>query len=193
MADLSSREPGPASPPGNAMLTVLKLLASAFLFYSAGTSFAETYQQSRTNAAAVEGQPLVAREPDGRPQGYDYAPTTAGSRRRLTDVSISKKNPPSYMSDLVDELAERKKLMEETPPEEVKYWFEYTGPLQVRAALFRASANLYSSASEEGFQQGVITLSLRSRRRLRQKKTKRPKPVGTLRLGTNYHHRSQTI
>ncbi|EJK51798.1 hypothetical protein THAOC_28998, partial [Thalassiosira oceanica] len=36
MVDLN-REPGPASPPGNAMLTVLKLLASAFLFYSAGT------------------------------------------------------------------------------------------------------------------------------------------------------------
>ena len=29
-----------------------------------------------------------------------------------------------------DELKERRKLMEETPPEEVKYWFEYTGPLQ---------------------------------------------------------------
>jgi len=112
MVDLNSREPGPASPSGSATLTVLKLMASAFLFYSAGTSFAETYEQSRTNAAAVGGQPLVvAREPNGRPQGYDYAPTTAGSRRRLTEVSISKKNPPSYMSGLVDELAERKKLM----------------------------------------------------------------------------------
>ena len=29
------------------------------------------------------------------------------------------------------DLKERKKLMEETPPEEVKYWFEYTGSLQV--------------------------------------------------------------
>jgi hypothetical protein len=38
---------------------------------------------------------------------------------------------PSYMNDLMLELKERKKLMEETPPEEVKYWFEYTGPLQV--------------------------------------------------------------
>ena len=38
---------------------------------------------------------------------------------------------PSYMNDLFQELKERKRLMEETPPEEVKYWFEYTGPLQV--------------------------------------------------------------
>jgi len=35
------------------------------------------------------------------------------------------------MTDLMLELKERKKLMEETPPEEIKYWFEYTGPLQV--------------------------------------------------------------
>lgn len=26
--------------------------------------------------------------------------------------------------------------MEETPPDEVKYWFEYTGPLQVRFSFF---------------------------------------------------------
>jgi hypothetical protein len=40
-------------------------------------------------------------------------------------------NPPSYMKELMEDLKGRKKLMEETPPEEVKYWFEYTGPLQV--------------------------------------------------------------
>lgn len=49
-------------------------------------------------------------------------------RRRLQDAD----NAPSYMAPLFDELKERRKLMEETPPEEVKYWFEYTGPLQVR-------------------------------------------------------------
>jgi hypothetical protein len=35
------------------------------------------------------------------------------------------------MDPLMKDLKERKKLMEETPPEEVKYWFEYTGALQV--------------------------------------------------------------
>ena len=55
--------------------------------------------------------------------------------RRLAEASqakqISKKNPPSYMKELMDDLTARTKLMTETPPAEVKYWFEYTGPLQV--------------------------------------------------------------
>ena len=52
------------------------------------------------------------------------------SHRRLTQSSLGDA-VPSYMDALFKELKERKKLMEETPPEEVKYWFEYTGPLQV--------------------------------------------------------------
>lgn len=40
------------------------------------------------------------------------------------------------MKDLMEDLKARKKLMEETPPEEVKYWFEYTGPLKVRSTRF---------------------------------------------------------
>ena len=39
---------------------------------------------------------------------------------------------PSYMDGLFKDLAARKKLFDDTPPEEVKYWFEYAGPLQVR-------------------------------------------------------------
>jgi hypothetical protein len=38
---------------------------------------------------------------------------------------------PSYMEPLMNDLVARKKLFEDTPPEEVKYWFEYAGPLQV--------------------------------------------------------------
>lgn len=38
---------------------------------------------------------------------------------------------PVYMKHLMNDLAARKKLFEDTPPEEVKYWFEYAGPLQV--------------------------------------------------------------
>lgn len=54
--------------------------------------------------------------------------------RRLQQVEI---NPaavhqlPSYMSKLADDLRARKKLFDDTPPEEIKYWFEYSGPLQV--------------------------------------------------------------
>jgi hypothetical protein len=38
---------------------------------------------------------------------------------------------PQYMEPLMNDLVARKKLFEDTPPEEVKYWFEYAGPLQV--------------------------------------------------------------
>ena len=48
------------------------------------------------------------------------------THRRLTEASSSY---PSYMEPLMQELKERKKLFEES--EVVKYWFEYTGPLQV--------------------------------------------------------------
>jgi hypothetical protein len=56
----------------------------------------------------------------------------SSSHRRLTEVGDA---IPSYMHDLMEELKERKRLMEETPPQEVKYWFEYTGPLQVSASF----------------------------------------------------------
>ena len=52
------------------------------------------------------------------------------AHRRLTQASLGD-IVPSYMGALFKDLKERKKLMEETPPEEVKYWFEYSGPLQV--------------------------------------------------------------
>jgi hypothetical protein len=39
------------------------------------------------------------------------------------------------MEYLMKDLDARKKLFEETPPEEVKYWFEYTGPLQVSESV----------------------------------------------------------
>lgn len=51
-------------------------------------------------------------------------------RRRLTQVIVGDA-VPTYMDALMKDLKARKKLMEETPPEEVKYWFEYTGALQV--------------------------------------------------------------
>ena len=49
-------------------------------------------------------------------------------RRQLSMVGDT---IPKYMEPLMKELRERKKLFDDTPPEEIKYWFEYTGPLQV--------------------------------------------------------------
>lgn len=54
-------------------------------------------------------------------------------RRQLTMVGDS---IPSYMDPLMKDLRERKKLFDETPPEEVKYWFEYTGKLQVSTLYY---------------------------------------------------------
>ena len=51
--------------------------------------------------------------------------------RRLSEVGDS---VPSYMGPLMNDLKARQKLFADTPPEEVKYWFEYTGPLQVSLA-----------------------------------------------------------
>jgi hypothetical protein len=57
---------------------------------------------------------------------HDGAPPR--QRRQLSMVGDS---VPSYMDPLMQDLRERKKLFDDTPPEEVKYWFEYSGPLQV--------------------------------------------------------------
>lgn len=56
--------------------------------------------------------------------------SSSKTHRRLTQEIIVD-SVPTYMSKLFDDLKERKKLMEDTPPDEVKYWFEYPGPLQV--------------------------------------------------------------
>jgi len=74
--------------------------------------------------------------------------------RRLLQVGDT---IPSYMNDLMLELKERKKLMEETPPEEVKYWFEYTGPLQ--KYFYRYSKSRGKADSFEGRDDSGVTSS----------------------------------
>lgn len=59
---------------------------------------------------------------------FSYSSSETSAHRRLTQIGDT---IPSYMEPLLKDLKERKKLMEETPPEEIKYHFEYTGPLQV--------------------------------------------------------------
>lgn len=59
---------------------------------------------------------------------------SSSSHRRLLEAttSSSQNNNYFYMKDLFADLDARKKLFEETPEEEVKYWFEYSGPLPVK-------------------------------------------------------------
>lgn len=120
-------EAPPSEDGRTSLLTAMKLVAASALFYSAGSSFAQTYHP--------EQQPSVDLSSFASPTNNAYhfhSPRTAvdGSHRRLSAT-----DPPSYMEDLMDDLKARKKLMEETPPEEVKYWFEYTGPLQVSSRM----------------------------------------------------------
>ena len=59
----------------------------------------------------------------------DEGGTYSSPRRRLTAVIGD--TIPSYMNALTKDLQERQLLFKDTPPDEIKYWFEYTGPLQV--------------------------------------------------------------
>ena len=96
---------------GSKLMSALKLVAaSAVLLQAVSTYHGATAER----ASAIPDEVSSAEQQE--------------HRRRLQSSGGS----PSYMEPLFDELKERRKLMEETPPEEVKYWFEYTGPLQVR-------------------------------------------------------------
>lgn len=61
----------------------------------------------------------------------------------LPCVFAAEDEVPSYMSKLFEDLSARKKLFEDTPPEEIKYWFEYAGPLQVRKSLWVSQTRLH--------------------------------------------------
>lgn len=60
---------------------------------------------------------------------------------------------PSFMNPLMEELAARRKLFADTPPNEVKYWFEYTGPLQkyfYRYSKSRGKADYFEGRDDSG-------------------------------------------
>lgn len=64
---------------------------------------------------------------------YSNTPINSQSRRKLSAESSSTEASnavPTFTTPLLSELAAREKLFADTPPEEVKYWFEYAGPLQ---------------------------------------------------------------
>jgi hypothetical protein len=86
-------------------MTAVKLIAASVLLLSAASTYKEHHDRSTSS----------------------YSPTDT-ARRRLESVGD---NVPTYMTSLLEDLNARKKLMDETPANEVKYWFEYTGPLQV--------------------------------------------------------------
>lgn len=136
---------------GSNIFSAVKLIAASALFYSAGTSFAETYHHMHHPGDVRVADVAPAAHDMPAPSKYGYASPSANRHgRRLSDA---KKNPPSYMKDLMTDLSERKKLMTETPPEEVKYWFEYTGPLQkyfYRYSRSRKKADSFEGRDDSG-------------------------------------------
>jgi len=109
----------------SALVTGLKLVAAAGFLLSA------------LNGLSSQGGASAAVEAEGAPH------------RRLLEVDET----PSYMGSLLKDLKERKKLFEETPPEEVKYWFEYTGALQkyfYRFSRSRGKADYFEGRDDSG-------------------------------------------
>ena len=104
-----------SSPSSSPTSTVAKCALAAFLLYCAlvgGRGRQQQQQQIMDTTTDEEGMVNDHRR----------------HRRRLTMVGD---DVPKYMEPLMKDLRDRQKLFDETPPEEVKYWFEYTGPLQV--------------------------------------------------------------
>mmetsp|Transcript_21027 Transcript_21027/g.42021 ORF Transcript_21027/g.42021 Transcript_21027/m.42021 type:complete len:768 (-) Transcript_21027:892-3195(-) len=134
--------------------TAVKLLAAAALFYSAGLTFAETYQHMTARSTLNSAHDIEAfTANNSNNNAYSYINWDGHGRRLSSEAKTSKENPPSYMKDLFEDLTARTKLMEETPPNEVKYWFEYTGPLQkyfYRYSRSRKKADSFEGRDDSG-------------------------------------------
>ena len=126
-----SAEVTPHGTPRSNAFTVIKLLAAAALFYSAGLTFAANQHIGARSTSNTVHDIEAFTAANSNNNAYSYINRGVHGRRLSSAAKISKENPPSYMTELLEDLKARTKMMEETPPAEVKYWFEYTGPLQV--------------------------------------------------------------
>ena len=108
-------------------VVLLKCLMSGVVLYAALLAYVDYQQQNK-----ISGTFVVETE-------TELLDDMQQQRRRLT--AVIGEIIPSYMKELNVDLAERKKLFDDTPPEEVKYWFEYRGPLQVSIKTIRSSSS----------------------------------------------------
>ena len=107
---------------------------------------AEATQETAAAAAAAAAPQQAEQPPPNTSRMATLLKTAAASALLYSAVSMTNREPqqahrrrlsmmgdgiPSYMDPLMQDLRDRKKLFDDTPPEEVKYWFEYSGPLQV--------------------------------------------------------------
>ena len=94
-----------------------------------------------TAAVLCAGAFSMQQQPVEQPVEQQDVPTAASSsnHRRLTEEENANQLPlaaqtsplAAELQPLFQDLTKREKLFADTPPEEVKYWFEYTDPLQV--------------------------------------------------------------
>ncbi len=112
---------GTLSSTQSALISTFKVVASVLLLISSLSTYTSHYlqRQAAKEHALSSSSTTTLRLND------------QSSRRRLSFLGGDDSAVPSYMMDLFEDLKARKKLFDDTPPEEVKYWFEYTGPLQV--------------------------------------------------------------
>eukprot|EP00529_Nitzschia_sp_RCC80_P017309 CAMPEP_0113484026 /NCGR_PEP_ID=MMETSP0014_2-20120614/23743_1 /TAXON_ID=2857 /ORGANISM="Nitzschia sp." /LENGTH=815 /DNA_ID=CAMNT_0000377603 /DNA_START=341 /DNA_END=2788 /DNA_ORIENTATION=- /assembly_acc=CAM_ASM_000159 len=123
--------------------TVTKCVLAVFLLYCAfvGGRGLQQQQQNQQKINTTTGMTTTTQE--GMVDDHRR-------RRRLTMVGD---DVPKYMEPLMKDLRDRQQLFDETPPEEVKYWFEYTGPLQkyfYRFSKSRAKADYFEGRDDSG-------------------------------------------
>jgi hypothetical protein len=117
----SSSSSSSSSFSGRAWKGVKVIVAASALFVAvsrlAPASSATTIHEQSSSDALTDVRTVVETDVHRRLQAVDNDKNAAAV--------------PTYMQPMMKDLQERKKLFADTPPEEVKYWFEYTGPLQV--------------------------------------------------------------
>jgi hypothetical protein len=134
----------------NKIVEGLKILASlSFLFSSIYTTY--NYNQNYNNISTSFLSQFTRKDSylnyNRNTNNNEHDDGGGGRRRRLMERkmdSSSTSSIPSYMRELMKELKDRKQLFDDTPPEEVKYWFEYTGPLKVSTVQCSAVRNSFS-------------------------------------------------
>lgn len=134
--------------PSTGFWILLKLLAAAVLCFHA----VHLHQQSSHRASSDrEDNDTVMETLSSASSLLSSTTTTTASRsshRRLSEKEDRAENDglslPSeargspykkYLEKLFANLHERQKLFTETPANEIKYWFEYNEPLQVRECV----------------------------------------------------------
>jgi hypothetical protein len=120
-AETAATTPSQVSPVEEVKSTAPWRVALKFLA-AAGFAAGAVSRYQKMNAASIS--------PNADPS-IIISDESAQRHRRLSEVSLIGDAVPSYMDKTVEDLKSREKLFSETPEKEIKYWFEYTGPLQV--------------------------------------------------------------